>query len=70
MARRVSRGPVHQIIFRIPITKYAELITFNPSLVSADGTARYGAMQNYLLKLVEEDLERRKAALRGEAANG
>lgn len=64
MPRRTSRGPVHQIIFRLPLAKYAEVITFNPSLVAADGTARYGAMQNYLLKLVEQDLERKKKLVR------
>jgi hypothetical protein len=67
MPRRIARGPVRQIILRVPEMIYAELITLVPDIVGSDGTTRYGATQQYFTSLMHQDLERRRALLRAPA---
>ena len=61
-----NKVPTRQVIVRIPEITYAELITYNPQIIGSDGYTRYGAVQKYFLSLVNQDLERRKEALRQE----
>lgn len=60
-----ARGPVRQVILRIPEMQYADLIVYNPSLVDPyTGATKYGGLQNYFLSLLHDDIERRRKAVR------
>ena len=61
---RQSRGPVRQVILRIPELQFAEMLAFNPQMIDPLGQTRYGALQNYFLGLMMQDVERKRLSLR------
>lgn len=62
MAKKITRP----IVLRVEEREVAELITLNPELVDPIGGIRYGGWQKYFLSLMRQDLERRKALIRGQ----
>jgi hypothetical protein len=55
---RPSAGPRQSVHLRIPQEMYAELIMLRPELQDASGTTKYGAINNYFLRLIRDDLDR------------
>ncbi len=69
---RPSSGPRHSIHVRVPADLYAELVLLRPELQDPNGSTKYGALNNYFLRLIREDLDRHtswiKAQMKGAPA--
>ncbi len=65
---RPDKGARKTINFRIPDATLMEIYLYNPHMMAPGGGTRYGAMQEYLLGLVNRDLEQQRARAL-EAAN-
>lgn len=55
---RPSAGPRQSVHVRVPQELYAELVMLRPELQDASGSTKYGAINNYFLRLIREDLDR------------
>lgn len=58
---RPDKGPRRDTHVRVPEAMLVELLAYNPQMLSPGGGLRYGAMQDYLLNLMKEDLEKQRA---------
>ncbi len=68
---RPTAGKRHTQVIRIPESELLEIYLHNPSMVSPQGGVRYGAMQEYILNLIRQDLEpSRNLALKNKAQRG
>jgi len=62
---RPALGPRKQVILRIPESKYAELLLLEPGLIDAQAFTRYGAINTFFNRLLEEHLTKRRQQLSG-----
>ena len=62
-AGRPRLPPRRQIILRIDEVLLAELYTFYPKMQDVGGGTRYGELQKYFTRLVNEDLGKKRASL-------
>jgi hypothetical protein len=61
---RPKLGPRHSVHVRLPEGLYAELVLLRPELQDPGGNTKYGAINNYFISLVTQDIESRKSQLR------
>lgn len=64
---RPSLGPRTQVLIRMRPEVFAEMVLLNPQLQGEQAVLRYGAISEHFNRLVMEDNERRRIALRTEA---
>jgi len=56
-------GPRKDVHVRVPDAMLLELYSYNPQMLSPAGGVRYGALQEYLLRLLSLDLEAKRREL-------
>ncbi len=66
---RPEKPARREIIWRAPEVMLAELYALNPKLLDSMGQARYGAMQDYLTSLVNQDIAKRRAEIQQKAVH-
>lgn len=61
---RPTKGPRKDIHVRVPEPMLIELFVHYPNMLAPTGGVRYGAIQDYLLNLMRQDLEQRRKAVK------
>jgi len=65
---RPPKEPSRQVVVRMPESLYAELMLLKADeLLTPSATTKYGALTSYFLRLVREDLEKKKDEMKGQA---
>lgn len=66
MARgRPAFGERKKVLLRIPERQYAELVLLEPGLLDGYGITKYGAINTFFLRILEEHLAQRRQQLAG-----
>jgi len=64
---RPPKEPSRQVVVRMPESLYAELMLLKADeLLTPQANTKYGAITSYFLRLVREDLEKKKDEMRKE----